>query len=81
MRALCALQAPRISLRLPAMVSGVAPFLEIVGADEQHHRRRVQREHVVLQPDEHAARRVAVDAAIGDLDAGERQPEGPPFQP
>ena len=69
MRGLCRLSSARISRRLPAIDLGRGALLEIVGADEQHHGRRVQRQHVVLEPDQHAARGVAADAAVGDLHA------------
>src|SRR4029450_9699404 len=48
-------------------------LLEIVGADEEHDRPRVEIENVLLQADEDAARRVAADAAVGDLDAWEHR--------
>ena len=45
------------------------PFLEVVGANEQHHALGVERQHVLLQADEHAARGVTADAAVGHLHA------------
>ena len=57
---------------------GRRPFLEVVRADEQHDRRRVEREHVLLEPQEDAAGRVAADAAVRHLHAGERRAEPSP---
>ncbi len=57
---------------------GGGTFLEVVRADEQHDGRRVEREHVLLEPQQDAARRVAADAAVRDLDAGERGPQAAP---
>ena len=45
-------------------------FVEIVGADQQDHRSWLQRQHVFLQADQDAARRIAADAAVGNLDTG-----------
>ena len=40
---------------------------DIVRADEQHDPARVERQHVVIDAGEQAARRVAADAAVGDF--------------
>ena len=45
-------------------------FLEVVGADQQDDRSRMQREHVFVQADEHTARGVAADAAVGHFHPG-----------
>ena len=57
-------------------------LLEIVGPDQDDDGARVQVEDVLLQADEDAARGVAADAAVGDLDAGEHgaEAEAPPLR-
>jgi len=44
-------------------------FLKVVGAYEQHNAAWVEREHILPQPNEHPASRVAADAAVGHLHA------------
>ena len=47
-------------------------FFEIVRADEQHNAARLQRNNVLLQAEQHAAGRVAADAAIDGPNSGEK---------
>ena len=65
------LQRRENQLQVPCDRLRVRVLLEIIRADEQHHAHGLEREHVLLQPDEHATRRVAADAAIGHLHAWE----------
>ena len=49
-------------------------ILEVVGADEQHDCRRIERKHVLCQSYQNPTRGVATDTAIGDLHAGKGRP-------
>ena len=55
-------------LRAPRVAAG---FIEIVGADEKHDAAGIERDDVLLQANEHAARGVTADAAVGGLEFGE----------
>ena len=48
------------------------------GNPRQGHRRRVEREHVLLEPQEDAAGGVTADAAVRHLHPGERRAEPSP---
>ena len=50
-------------------------LLEVVGADQEDDRGRVEGEHVLLEANQDAAGGVAADASVGDLHAGERGAE------
>ncbi len=56
---------------LLATIHGLPPASSrSLSADEEHDRARVERDDVLLQVDEHAARGVAADAAVGGLGRG-----------
>ena len=54
---------------------GRRALFQIVGTDEEHDGRRIERQDVILKPQKHPSGRVAIDAAIGDLHVGEHSGE------
>ena len=46
---------------------GIGLVLDVVGADQEDYACGMERENILAQADEHAARGVAANAAIGDL--------------
>ena len=47
----------------------VGLLVEIVRPHQHHDARRIERDHIIVQPHEHPARRIAADAAIGHFHA------------
>ena len=45
--------------------------LDVIRAHQQHDGLRVERQHILLEPEQHPARRVAADAAVGQFHAFE----------